>query len=64
MSKAALLIAAIGLAMVIEGLFPLLAPRLWRRVVVQIAAFKPGQIRFFGAAVAAAGLGLLLLVWK
>ena len=58
-----LIIAAIGLAMVLEGLLPLLAPRLWRRVVAQIAAFKPGQIRFFGAALAAAGLALLIIVW-
>ena len=52
----AILLAAVGLALVLEGLLPLLAPQLWRQVMSQLMALKDGQLRFFGLFSVALGL--------
>jgi uncharacterized protein len=39
---------ALALVLVFEGLLPLLAPGLWRRVFSDMLAMRDGQIRFFG----------------
>ena len=51
--------AALALALMLEGLLPLLSPRAWRSAVQQILGLQDGQIRFFG--LLAVGAGLLLL---
>jgi uncharacterized protein len=42
------LVAALALVLVIEGLLPLLAPRLWRESFRRIVDFSDGQLRFVG----------------
>ena len=54
------LLAALGLALVIEGLMPLIAPRAWRQAFTQLLQLEDGQIRFFGLLALASGL---LLFW-
>lgn len=51
--------AALALVLVLEGLFPLLAPGSWRRTFMQLVRLRDGQLRFFG--LCSVGLGLLVL---
>ncbi len=53
---------ALGLVLVIEGLFPFLSPGGWRKMFAQLLQFQDGQIRFFGLGSVLAGLGLILLL--
>ena len=53
------LLAALGLALIIEGLLPLIAPGAWRQAFSQLMQLQDGQLRFFG--LLAVGGGLLLL---
>ncbi|WP_396434889.1 DUF2065 domain-containing protein [Limnohabitans sp.] len=55
------LLLALGLALILEGLMPMLAPRRWRSLFEQILQLKEGQIRFFGALLVS--LGLLTMWW-
>ena len=52
------LLAALGLALIIEGLLPLIAPGAWRQAFSQLMQLQDGQLRFFG--LLAVGGGLLL----
>jgi uncharacterized protein YjeT (DUF2065 family) len=56
-----LLVAAIGLMLVLEGILPLTAPRIWREVFRQMLEMKDGQIRFIGLASVAVGMAILLV---
>lgn len=56
-----LVLSALALMLVIEGLLPLLSPSVWRRVFERAIAMSDGQIRFLGLISAASGLALLLL---
>jgi uncharacterized protein YjeT (DUF2065 family) len=51
---------ALALMLVIEGLLPFLAPRLWRETFQRLMQLSDGQIRFFGLTSMIAGLLLLL----
>lgn len=53
---------ALALVLVIEGVFPLVAPGVWRRMFQQILQLQDGQVRFFGLASILAGLLLLWLL--
>lgn len=55
----ATLLMALALMLVIEGLFPFLAPSAWRDTFRRLMQLSDGQIRFFGLASMVAGLGLL-----
>ena len=55
----ATLLMALALMLVIEGLFPFLAPSVWRETFRRLMQLSDGQIRFFG--LASMGGGLLLL---
>ncbi len=48
--------ASLALVLVIEGLLPLLAPGLWRRVFTELLRLRDGQIRFYGLLSVVAGL--------
>lgn len=61
MSKPLLL--AFALMLLIEGLLPFLAPRVWRDMFRRITEFSEGQIRFLGLSSIVLGL-LLLTVFK
>lgn len=54
-----LLLGALGLMLVFEGLLPLLNPGGWRQVFARVLQMNDGQIRFIG--LLSTGLGLLLL---
>ena len=51
---------ALALVLMIEGLFPFLAPGAWRRVFAEMLKLHDGQIRFFGLCSLCAGA---LLWW-
>ena len=50
------LLAALALVLVIEGLLPLLAPRLWRESFSKLVQLTDGQLRFIGIVSVAIGL--------
>jgi uncharacterized protein len=54
--------AALALALVLEGLLPLVAPGGWRRTFQKLLELRDGQLRFFGLCSIVLGLGLLWLV--
>jgi hypothetical protein len=58
-----LLLGAVALMLVFEGLMPFLSPSRWRAVVEKIAKLSDGQIRFFGLSSMLVGLVLLLVFW-
>lgn len=53
---------ALGMACVLEGLLPMLAPQRWRRLFEQALQLQEGQIRFFGMACVLLGLLIFWLV--
>ena len=53
------LLMALALMLVIEGLLPFLAPKLWRETFLRLMQLSDGQIRFFGLTSMIAGLILL-----
>ena len=55
------LLMAFALMLVIEGLLPFLAPRLWRETFRRLMLLTDGQIRFFGLTSMLAGLILLFI---
>jgi len=55
------LLMAVALMLVIEGLFPFLAPSAWRETFRRLMQLSDGQIRFFGLSSMLAGLVLLFL---
>ncbi|MET4580219.1 DUF2065 domain-containing protein [Ottowia thiooxydans] len=56
------LLMALGIALVLEGLMPFLAPKAWRGVFTQLLQMHDGQIRFFGLVSVLIGLALFWLV--
>ena len=50
---------ALALVLVIEGLFPFVAPAQWRRVFAQLLQLSDGQIR--SVAMGSISVGLLLI---
>ena len=55
------LLMALALMLVIEGLLPFLAPKLWRETFQRLMQLSDGQIRFFGLTSMIVGLLLLFL---
>jgi uncharacterized protein len=56
------LLAACALVLVIEGLMPLLAPRMWRDAFRRVTELSDGQLRFIGlASMVIGGIGLMVL---
>lgn len=56
------LLAAFGLVLVLEGILPFLAPRLWREAFRKILELNDGQLRFMGLLSMLAGIGVVLVV--
>ena len=56
-----ILAAAIGLMLVLEGILPLTAPRLWREIFRQMLEMRDGQIRFIGLASVALGVAIVMV---
>ncbi len=55
------LLTAIGLFLVMEGIVPFVAPARWRDMFTEVARLADGQIRFVGFAALLLGLIILLL---
>jgi len=53
---------ALGLVLLIEGIFPFLFPRQWCDAINRIAQLTDGQIRFVGLVALTSGLVILGLV--
>ena len=53
------LLMALALMLVIEGLLPFLAPKVWRDTFQRLMQLSDGQIRFFGLTSMIVGLLLL-----
>ena len=58
-----LLLGALALMLVIEGLLPFLSPGSWRMMFERATRLSDGQIRFLGLSSMVAGL-VLLAVWR
>ncbi len=58
-----LLLGALALMLVLEGLLPFLSPGAWRAVFEKATRMSDGQIRFVGLSSMLVGL-VLLLVWR
>ena len=55
------LVAALALMLVIEGVLPFTAPRVWRETFRTLITMSDGQIRFAGLASMLIGLAILFL---
>ncbi len=55
------LMLAFALMLVIEGLLPFAAPRIWRETFRRALELSDGQLRFVGLSSIVIGLALLLL---
>ena len=53
--------AAMALVLVVEGLLPLFAPRLWRESFAKLVNLSDGQLRFIGLASIVTGLAAFWL---
>lgn len=51
---------ALGLVLMLEGLFPFVSPGGWRRTFLRLLQLRDGQLRFFGLC---SILGGLLMLW-
>ena len=56
-----IVIAALALMLVIEGILPFTAPKLWRETFRKLIEMSDGQIRFAGLTSMIIGLVLLYL---
>jgi uncharacterized protein YjeT (DUF2065 family) len=56
-----LVVGAVALMLVFEGLLPFFSPKGWRSVFERALQLSDGQIRFLGLASLLAGLLMLLL---
>jgi uncharacterized protein YjeT (DUF2065 family) len=59
-----LLLGALALMLVVEGLLPFLNPGAWRRVFERAILLSDGQIRFIGLSSMLAGLVVMLVFWR
>lgn len=57
------LLAALALMLVVEGVLPFLSPGTWRNVFQRAVQMTDGQLRFIGLSSMVAGLVALLIVW-
>ncbi len=53
-------LAACALVLVLEGLLPLLAPRVWREAFRRLIELSDGQLRFVG--LISIGIGAIVLM--
>lgn len=57
-----MLLGALALMLVVEGLLPFVSPGIWREVFRRATQMSDGQIRFVGLSSMLAGL-VLLAIW-
>ena len=54
-----MLLSALGMVLLIEGLMPLSSPAGWRAAMQRLAELRDGQLRFVGLMATSAGVLLL-----
>lgn len=54
-------VSALALVLIAEGLLPLISPRSWREMFLRVLQFNDGQVRFFGLVFVLIGVVLLWL---
>lgn len=59
-----LLLGALALMLVVEGLLPFLSPGTWRQVFERAVQMSDGQIRFIGLSSMLAGIAMLVVFWS
>jgi uncharacterized protein YjeT (DUF2065 family) len=59
-----LLLGAVALMLVLEGLLPFLSPGSWRSMFEKATQLSDGQIRFIGLSSMLAGMVLLMVFWS
>lgn len=59
-----LLLGALALMLVVEGLLPFFSPTAWRNIFQRAVQLSDGQIRFIGLSSMLAGVVMLLVFWK
>jgi uncharacterized protein YjeT (DUF2065 family) len=57
-------VGAVALVLVFEGLLPFLSPTTWREVFSKALRMSDGQIRFLGLSSMLIGLLLLVFFWR
>jgi uncharacterized protein YjeT (DUF2065 family) len=50
---------ALGLMLILEGLMPMVLPRLWKSLFEQMLKMDEAQIRFFGMLMVIAGMSVI-----
>ena len=55
------LVTALALLLIAEGLLPLLSPRSWKEAFARLLQLQDGQLRFFGLIAVVFGVLLLAL---
>jgi uncharacterized protein YjeT (DUF2065 family) len=58
-----LLLGAVALMLIFEGLLPFLSPRIWRSMFERAMKMSDGQLRFIGLSSMLIGI-LLLAIWR
>jgi uncharacterized protein len=53
-------IIALGLVLIIEGIVPLVFPRIWKETFRRIIGLEDGQLRFIGLMAVVSGVLVLL----
>ena len=56
-----ILLTAVGLMLVLDGILPFLSPKGWRELFRRLTEMSDGQVRFIGLSSMIVGLLLLLL---
>ena len=59
-----LLLGAVALMLVFEGLLPFVSPARWRSMFERATRLSDGQIRFVGLSSMLIGVALLLIFWS
>jgi uncharacterized protein len=59
-----LLLGALALMLVLEGLLPFFSPSAWRELFERATKMSDGQIRFIGLSSMLAGLVMLVIFWR
>ena len=59
-----LLLGAVALMLVCEGVLPFLSPTTWREVFTKALRLSDGQIRFLGLSSMLIGVLLLIIFWR
>jgi uncharacterized protein YjeT (DUF2065 family) len=58
------LLTAAAFVMILEGLLPFVAPRLWRETFTKLVELSDGQIRFVGLVAILVGVAGLALLYR